>query len=190
MHVTIQTKPHPILRKRLFRAMCLACALGASLLLGSLVIGQMLLKRELGFIAMGIGAITLLLTGWYAYRYYALSSSKKRCDELIFSEKMLTYKLQGRHVLSLPINVIGKITYEEKGSRYGIAILLSVPFQEHLVMHHPDFSLKAFQKRSKAYGCDLFFPYFYEKTLQEIEPYPPIKELLSTKLPSKKSKSL
>jgi hypothetical protein len=73
--------------------------------------------------------------------------------------------IKGKHVLSIPNESISKITYLENKRIYGMGFQLIKPLPRKIVIYE----LQSFnQQRSKEFECDLFFPFFSQRSVNAL----------------------
>jgi|GEM_PF-899459 len=155
-------------RKVLFKGSLIAIAGALILTLSGLLLPPELLK------IYGIPSffLSLLLIRLGLGPYRKLTKQELHPNELIFNKKTVAYHIQNKNAFSFPITFIKSMRFYRSKKIYGIQINLGVPFSEKLLIHHPSFDVNKFHEESKEkYGCDLFFPFFYEATLHTMREY-------------------
>lgn len=155
-----------LMRPVLFRGIFLG-AVGILLLIGAAVfipLAEMSLwGPTLFYIGMGCIVIGLL-----PYRRFTRLEAKP--DKLIREGSgHLTYYVKGKKILTLHPASIEKTLYIERGKYYGIGVQLIKAPKEKICVHTLNFNMRAFQEKSRRdYSCDLFFPYFTERSFQQL----------------------
>ena len=115
---------------------------------------------------IGGGLIT-----WGLLPYRRLYSIENSPNELIFiNGKQVQFIAKGREVYTIPFEMIENLDYLKKDNIYGIAVYLKKETSKKIIVHNPRFNMAAFQKNSKKkYHCDLFIPYFSERSFNRIQ---------------------
>lgn len=154
-----------LIRVAIFRGSILG-AMGVALLLFGIFLPVSILKYW-GFplfLAAG-GLIT-----WGLLPYRQLRALETMPNELVAIEnKYLQYRIKGKNILKIPFQSIRELHYMEKGSTYGIGILLKDPLPEKIVIHDTTFNIDRFQEMSLIkFKSDLFFPYFSKRSFDEL----------------------
>lgn len=122
-----------------------------------------------------LGPFVLILGGgliaWGLLPYRKLYSLENSPNELIYTNgKQIQFIAKGKEVYTIPLEMIEKLDYIEKKNNYGIAIYLNKDTKKKIVVHNPRFDMASFQKKSqKKYNCDLFIPYFSERSFNRIQ---------------------
>lgn len=120
------------------------------------------------------GLLILLLGGglitWGLLPYRQLRRLEVKPYEIIAIEnKALQYLSNGKTLFTMPLKSVREIKYFERGNEYGIAIQLRHPPTEKIRVQDVRFDFDDFQKNSrKRYGCDLFLPYFSERSFNTL----------------------
>jgi hypothetical protein len=123
------------------------------------------------------GSLILLVGGglitWGLLPYRRLRRLEVKPYEIVAVEnKALHYLSNGKSLFSIPTQSIHRITYFEKNKDYGIAIHLKYPLPEKIRVQDVRFNFDAFQKKSlKKYDCDLFLPYFSERSWRALKDF-------------------
>ncbi len=160
-----------IKRKKFFRGFFLAGFAIVALVIGSLLTPLPLL-HQFGLI-LPIGTIALVSVAMREYNF--LRKREKNPFLLCFSKEALVLTTKGKAYFLLPCALIENIKFVQTHKEYGLAIWLSVPWQEHLFLKRDSTMLKKLHKKGKEYAADLFLPFFTkEGSLQ-------IKRVLSAK---------
>lgn len=155
-----------IMRKTLFRGVFVG-------LLGILIIiyaGIAIPEKTLsvwGFplFMLGIGLLTF---GLIPYRRLTRLESKP--DELIVTDSNdLEFYSKATILMHIPIESIERVEYLKKNQLYGVGVWLKRNQSSKKVVFHPNFDIAAFQKRADRFGADLFFPYFSERSVKELQ---------------------
>ena len=123
------------------------------------------------------GLPLLLIAGalitWSMLPYRRMTRLENAPDELwVNSTGDLVYAKQSTPIFTIPRSTIDKVFYIDKPKNYGICIGIKSPTPEKVRVHNPGFNFQAFRKSSiHTYGCDIFLPWFSERTFQELQEY-------------------
>lgn len=112
--------------------------------------------------------MTAIVIGLLPYR--RLTRLESHPDKLsVDSSSYLTYFSKGKKVFTIPSQVIKEILYIDRDSHYGIGIRLNPQSKEKICVHRRHFDMKTFQEKSQRdNACDLFFPYFTQRSFQQL----------------------
>jgi hypothetical protein len=145
-------------------------------LLGVIGVGLWLLGLFLPVSVLKYWGLPLFLIGggmitWGLLPYRRLRALENSPNELVaFENKYIQYRSKGKDILKIPIQSIHEMKYVEKGSEYGIGILLKDPIPEKILIHDTTFNIDKFQENSLVnYKSDLYFPYFSKRSFQELQ---------------------
>jgi hypothetical protein len=105
----------------------------------------------------------LIAVGFIPYR--TLTKREHKPDELIIEgDYALHFNAQGEPTFTIPLSNVERYSYLEKGNLYGIGLWLKEP-NGKVEVHNEQFDLDKFQQNSqKKYECDLFLPYFTQRS--------------------------
>ncbi|MBA3957825.1 MAG: hypothetical protein H0X51_05460 [Parachlamydiaceae bacterium] len=158
-------KPSVMRRTVLYGTVC--AAIGAFILLYSALFLSVETLSTWGLLILVVSG-TLISVGLLPYR--KLTRLERHPHELIaIEDQALQFYVRGQLVLTIPSISVQRYTYIVNGQDYGIAVHLKQPLPEKLVVHEHSFKMRKFQERSrKKYNCDLFFPYFSERSYDEL----------------------
>lgn len=149
-----------LLRRSLLRGTGLAI-LGALLLLA----GAFLPARILGNWGALIFLLSMGLIAWGLIPYRRLKQLETIPHEIILDDHTLLFCWKREAVFQVPFSNIDKTAFISSGDVYGIGIWLS----STSICTYNNFDLVHFQERSrKKFGCDLFLPYFSERTFESL----------------------
>lgn len=109
-----------------------------------------------------------LLIGAGLLPYRKLTRLEVTPDTITSTDSSLLFAKGGKKALEIPHNAIERITFLSTPSFYGWALFLKHPIEHKIKVLDPRFPLKAFLKKSCCRNCDLFFPYFTEKSLKDL----------------------
>lgn len=157
---TLRSSIRPeLMRKTLWQGTFLA-GIGALLIVTCGAFLPPPLMRTWGFFIF-LAAIALITLGLLPYRRL------KRLEEnpyalFIDDQTNLRFCSKNKLLLTIPLDSIQSTTYLEKNDRYGIAIFLKNPPPKKIEVQ-PNVNLSRFSDPS----CDLFLPYFSERTYLE-----------------------
>lgn len=150
-------------RRVLFRGTALAC-LGATILLLSGIFIPAVTLGIWGFLIITFSA-ALITIGLLPYR--KLTFLEVNPNKLVIDHRMVHFLEKEKEQLSIPLSVIKKIEFFQKGELYGIGLKLEHPLSEKLIVYDPHFDLSGFQKKARqGFNFDLFFPYFTKRSYE------------------------
>jgi len=123
-----------------------------------------------GLPALVVGFV-LISVGLLPYR--KLTRLELKPHELHYDGEFFLFLQQGKPLFKIPEESVEKMCYVEKEQMYGIAIWLKRPIEEKVRVLQPHFQFEAFVSDSaqRFEGCDLFLPYFTERSWKELEDY-------------------
>jgi hypothetical protein len=154
----------PLMKSVLMKGSFLA-AIGVSLLAYG---GIFMPVQELniwGFPLFMIGG-GLITAGLLPYR--RLRSLERKPDELILDNESLQFISKGVTCLTIPLKSIARTAYIEQKLNYGIGVWFKSPLPAQVIVHNNKFSLKKLHGTHKTYDCNLFFPYFSERSYNQL----------------------
>lgn len=136
-----------------------------------LVLGGTILPLELlslwgiPFFLIGLFFIAI---GWLPYRQ--LTRLQLKPHEIHYDGSTLLFLKQGKPLFKIASMSIDKISYVEREHLYGIGIWLKRPIEERVKVLQPHFNFAAFVSDSmhRFEGCDLFLPFFSERSYKEL----------------------
>lgn len=150
-------------------------AVAKGTLLGVTGVGLWLLGLFLPISTLKYWGLPIFLIGggmitWGLLPYRRLRALENTPNELVAIENQyIQYRSKGKNVLRIPVISIREMHYVEKGSQYGIGILLKDPIPEKILIHDLTFNIDKFQENSLVnYRSDLYFPYFSKRSFQEL----------------------
>ncbi len=163
MRSTISTglKQHVLLKGTLFAS----CG-GLLFLCGGLFLPVSVLAvwGPLFFIAGGF----LIAYGLLPYRQ--LTRKEMVPDKLVVVEnKHIDYIVKEKLMLKVPLSIISRAGFIEHPHEYGIGIWLKNPSKEKIIVCQPAYKVKNYLPLQGREGCDLFFPYFSNRSFKELE---------------------
>lgn len=109
-----------------------------------------------------IASLIFITLGLLPYR--RLTQLETSPDELQLDEKALTLFRKKKPLLQLPLSLIAHVHYLENSSTYGLCIHLKSASQEKIKLFEKALEKGTFVRE----GCDVFFPYFSERSSQEL----------------------
>lgn len=152
----------PLLKKALLQGSCLA-GLGAFLLLTGTFLPLGILKVWGPFIFL----ISLALIGWGLIPYRRLKQLETEPHEILLSNNQLLFCWRKKPVFAIQLEGIKKAVFISSRDGYGIGVSLIDSSLRYVQICDEKFDITRFQQQSiKRYGCDLFLPYFSERTFQ------------------------
>lgn len=162
-----RTSINPAFRKRsLFKASTVSgLAIFLLAIAGSMMPLQLL--SEWGFLML---LICGTLITWSMLPYRKLERLESNPDYLWTNSKGdLVYGKQDLPILTIPLQSIDTSFFIDKKNIYGIGIVLHSHPQEKIRIHQVSFNFKTLQTSSlRKYGCDIFLPYFSERSFNEL----------------------
>jgi len=102
--------------------------------------------------------------------YRKICKLEEQPNEIILSNDALQYCENRKRTLTIPISNIDSISKIENGKIYGIGLRLKNS-ESKITLHQPIEIEKLIKKTGKTYGVDLFFPYFRERSFQELDTF-------------------
>jgi len=112
----------------------------------------------------GLGLIT-----WGMIPYRKLTQLQIHAHELIVTPDFFSYAPKGKMTLTIPFSALQKSEFLQVQSIYGIALHLKKNPKEKIQIHDHYFNVSSFRRKSqKQFGCDLFLPYFTEKSWRRL----------------------
>jgi len=150
----------------LFRGTLLA-GLGAALLLfsGALIPEEKLILWGIPIFCLGFALIT---AGLLPYRQ--LKKLETAPNEIVIKDDdSFMFCHERKPTFSVPFASVEKMEYIKKGSIYGIGIFLKDNLEKKLIIYNSGFDARKYQASCKyKYGCDLFLPYFSERSFEDL----------------------
>ncbi len=115
--------------------------------------------------------LSLLFIGIGLYPYRQLCRLEVKPHSLSLIGALLLFEKSGRPLFKIPISVIDHFAYVEQEELYGIALYLKRPLENKLVVLDHRFDCEAFISDSATHfeGCDLFLPYFSQRSYEELK---------------------
>lgn len=112
--------------------------------------------------------ITLIAIGILPYK--KLNSLQTNPHMLLYDGQTLIFCKKGKPLLKIAEKNIDRIEYLEKANLYGIGVWLKFPINDKVKVLQPHFDYVSFTTHSREHfqGCDLFFPYFSERSFNEL----------------------
>ncbi len=140
-------------------------AFGACFLVAA---GTFLPASLLSFLGLPTLIISALLIGLGLIPYRKLSRLETCPHEIMIDGNTFLFFAKGKPLLNIPTALIEKIEYVEKDDLYGLGIQLKSGIQKVKVLQR-SFDIDAFVSDARSrFSCDLFLPYFTERTLSEL----------------------
>lgn len=135
-----------------------------------LACGAFLPLEKLKIWGFPIFLISMTLITWGLLPYRRLRRLEMSPYRLTLDDKKWLHFAKGTsQQFGIPLCSLERIDYIEKKHDYGIGITLKEPLPKKLVVYINHFSLMDFRRKSlKRYGCDLFLPYFSNRSYQEL----------------------
>lgn len=153
-------------RKILFQGSGKAIVGALMIVIGGAYLPPMVMKY-LGLPSLALGA---LLIAWGLMPYRRLLRLEAQPLALLVEGDTLRYFVGSAPFSATPLSAIERISYcDEDVGRYGIAVDLKeggrrqVTFQQNKIRAE-----RYFEETQRQYACDLFFPYFTQRSYREI----------------------
>lgn len=114
---------------------------------------------------------------YFSFSRYALLRWCLWKKPLAFTPKMIPSLPKGRDffpntTLSIPLATVQKIFFLEETQIYGIGINFKSVIKEKIIVHQPLFKIENYiQYSQKKFGCDLFLPFFTQRSFKELNDY-------------------
>lgn len=158
-----------VLRKSLFKGTFLA-SLGVIILIAVTTYLPLESMATWGTLFLLVGG-GLMVYGLIPYRKLVRMESDP--SELILIDnqylQFITFKKQQ---YTIPLTMIDKTEYVEKGDDYGIAIWFKEAVDDKVVVHNQKLNMQKITAKSKEkYECDLFIPYFGRRAYTRLALY-------------------
>jgi hypothetical protein len=100
--------------------------------------------------------------------YKRLLKLQVQPHEIIIKENNVHFAAKGQRSLTIPFSSIDQIKFISEGNTYGIGIFLKKDLEKTVCIHDTSLDIEAFQKDSqKHFDCDLYLPYFHEKSFEK-----------------------
>ena len=116
---------------------------------------------KIGGVPIFFMSLICIAKGWLPYR--KLTSLQLKPHEIHYDGHFLVFLRGGKPLLKIAEASIQKIFYRENEKHYGIGLLLKRPIVDKVKVLQPHF------KPNSVEECDLFFPYFSERSFHELE---------------------
>lgn len=116
-----------------------------------------------------ITGLALIAIGLLPYR--RLLRLQLKPHEIHDEGEYLIFLQQGKPLFKICKKNIQKIAFLKKENIYGLGVWLKRPLEEKIKVLQPNFDFAAFMADSvqRFEGCDLFLPYFTERSCEEIK---------------------
>lgn len=152
-------------RKVLFRGSLISILGAIAILTGGFISKGLLMIWGIPLYIVGILFIAI---GLIPHR--KLQQLENNPNEININEELLfTFRSRGKPVFSTPVIAFKRFEYFEKDLDYGIRAWFDQPPTHDIVIYDSDFNLEKLHKKAiKHYGCDLFFPYFSQRSHREL----------------------
>jgi hypothetical protein len=163
--IKIRSSIRPELKKTLLFRGTILGGVGALLVLFGGILPFEALKQW-GTILF-ITGILFIGIGFYPFR--KISKLEAIPDELHFDGETLIYFQKGKPLLEIPYPCIKDMVYCEDSGLYGVIIHLKKPLTQKMRILQKSFNPDFFLNKLKIkLDGDLFFPYFTERSLNEL----------------------
>lgn len=133
--------------------------------------GSLMPVSELNIWGLPLFLAAGALIAWSMQPYRQLCLLENQPDELWLDEKKaLVYAKKSIPILSIPLPSIEKFFFLQKPHIYGICISTYAhpPEKIRIHLHSVDFA-RMRQSALRNYGCDIFLPFFSQRTFQELQ---------------------
>lgn len=149
----------------LFKGTFLAL-LGVILLLGA---GIFLSPKSIENWGLPLFGTAFGLMAWGMIPYRRLCALERTPQLMCLSEEgNLQYFSKGKPILTLPVSIIATMTFRATPRLYGIELKLNKPASEKIIVFGGPSVLRPLQKNADLHTCDLFFPYFSERSFKRL----------------------
>jgi hypothetical protein len=103
--------------------------------------------------------------------YRQLTKLQLRPHEIHYDGDTFMFLKQGKPLFTIAAISIEKMSYLEREHLYGVGIWLKRPIEQKVKVLQPHFNFAAFMSDSmqRFEGCDLFLPFFSERTFKELK---------------------
>ncbi len=125
------------------------------------------------------GVISLLIGGglmvYGLIPYRRLNRMENEPSELVLvDDEYLQLIIFGKQQYTIPLSMVEKTEYIEKGNEYGIGIWFAQDSENKVIVHNQRLNMANSLKRSRQkYGCDLFIPYFGRRSYTRLALFNP-----------------
>ncbi len=157
-----------LLKKALFRGIILALT-GMMLLFAT---GTFLNIKQLEIwgLPIFILSFTLVVIGLLPYK--RLLKKETVPDTILLKETVIQYQKNRDLLLTIPILAIKRIAYKDIGNGYGIAFWFTDEKNKPMRYHQKFLKLEKLSLlANNKFACDVFLPYFTEKSCKELESF-------------------
>lgn len=114
---------------------------------------------------LGFGLITL---GLLPYRQ--LTQLQMQPYQLIPENTHFLFKMKGKPIFSIPYASIDHSSFVDNRWNYGIALWIKPNTTSPVIIHSPNIDINRLRnKNQKKYGCDLFLPFFTQRSFAEFK---------------------
>jgi len=164
-NITIRTAIKPELKSAaLKRGGWIAAAGAVMIVLGGTMLPLAYLK--IWGLPLFLAGLVLIAIGWLPYRQ--LQRLELKPHSLDYDGEYFLFVKDGKPLFKIPESSIAKLEYVEKEHLYGLAIWLKKPVEEKVRVLQARFNFEAFvsDSASRFQGCDLFLPYFTERSVK------------------------
>ncbi len=165
--LTWRTSIKPALMRSLLLRGSLLAGAGALLLVTA---GAFLPTAHLKIWGLPLLIVAFLFITIGLLPYRRLTKLEVQSNELHYDGTSLLFVSKGKPVLRIPAASIAMLCYREEDPHYGLCIQLKTPLPEKVIVLQARFDLKGMLSASRQCmpGCDLFFPYFSERSCNEL----------------------
>ncbi|WP_068468499.1 hypothetical protein [Candidatus Protochlamydia phocaeensis] len=114
-----------------------------------------------------IGSLFLIAIGLLPYRRLSLLQTHPNELQAVGLD-YLTFHVKGQKIVTIPFSAIDHFRYSEDARRYGLAFWLKPHSKEKVLIYSKKGFAKLRKPPAKAQGADLFFPYFSQRSYEEL----------------------
>jgi len=113
-------------------------------------------------------SLVLIMLGLYPYR--KLTQLELNPNQLIITPDTVTFLSAGKAFFALPHVAVASLSYHQDDSLYGIKVCLREGPETKIRLLTEHFDAESYvQRNRKRLNCDLFFPFFSERSLRELQ---------------------
>lgn len=164
-YLVLSTAVSPIIKRQILYKGTVLASCGVLLLLLSGIFLPVSVLKHWGVFILFFGG---LLITWGLLPYRKIIQLDLNKNQLIIETDQVVYVANKKRTVGIPKENIEKIAFLEKGSNYGIAVWLKWPLPAKFTLFDKEFNIASFQQQSRdKWNCDLFFPYFTQKSYSD-----------------------
>lgn len=151
-----------LLRSTLFRGTYIAIA-GVIIIVTSGMLLPLFLLRVFGLPLLLLG-FALIASGLLPYR--RLAKLEMHPYEIAYDETHLLFFRNKKPAFKVPLELLQKIEYYEKGKLYGMGVKMKKSLKDQVIIYDKKLDIPTFFSTNE--GFDLFLPYFTKSASDEM----------------------